>query len=55
MAPAQIIVSEHAFNVSLPIISYKTTDLFSELTFDGEGNTSAEDHISNFFLYVFKT
>jgi hypothetical protein len=49
MASAQITVSEHAFNVSLPIISKKTTDLFSELTFDGEGNTSAVDHISNFF------
>jgi hypothetical protein len=49
MAPAQITVSEHDFNVSLPVIFNKTTDLFSKLTFDGEGNTSAVDHISNFF------
>jgi hypothetical protein len=49
MAPAQITVSEHAFNVSLPVISNKTVDLFSKLTFDGEGNTSAVDHIYNFF------
>jgi hypothetical protein len=49
MAFAQITVSEHAFNVSLPVISNRTTDLFLELTFDGEGNTSAVDHISNFF------
>ena len=48
MAP-QITVLEHAFHFSLPDISNKTTDLFSELTFDGEGNTSAVDHISNFF------
>jgi hypothetical protein len=45
----QITVLEHAFYFSLPDISNKTTDLFSELTFDGEGNTSAVDHISNFF------
>jgi hypothetical protein len=50
MASAQITVSEHAFNVSLPVISNKTADLFSELTFDGKGNTFAVDHISNFFL-----
>jgi hypothetical protein len=50
MAPPQITVSEHDFNVSLLVISNKTTDLFSELTFDGEGNTSAVAHISN-FLY----
>jgi hypothetical protein len=49
MASTQIIVSKLAFNVSLPVISNKTTDLFSELTFDGEGNTSIVDHISNFF------
>jgi hypothetical protein len=49
MAPAQITLFEHAFNVSLPVIPNKTTDLFSEHTFDGEGNTSAVDHISNFF------
>jgi hypothetical protein len=50
MAPAQITMLEHDFNVSLPVIPNKTTDLFSELTFDDEGNTSAVDHISNFFL-----
>jgi hypothetical protein len=48
MAPAQITVLEHAFNVSLPVILNKTTDLFSELTFEGEWNTSAVDHISKF-------
>jgi hypothetical protein len=46
MAPSQIIVLEHVFNVSLPVIPNKTTDLFLEFTFDGEGNTSALDHIS---------
>jgi hypothetical protein len=50
MAPAEITVLEHAINVSLPVIPNKATDLFSELTFDGEGNTSAVDHISKFFL-----
>jgi hypothetical protein len=54
MAHAQITMSEHAFNVSLPVISNKTTDLFLELTFDGEGNTSAVDHISNFFYKCLK-
>jgi hypothetical protein len=54
MALAQITVSEHAFNFSLPVISNKTVDLFSELIFDGEGHTFAVGHISNFF-YVFKT
>ena len=49
MALAQITLLEHAFNVSLPVNPKKTTDLFSELTFDGEGNTSAVDHIYNFF------
>jgi hypothetical protein len=48
MAPAQITVLEHAFNFSLPVIPNKTTDLLSELTFDGEGNTSALDHIYKF-------
>jgi hypothetical protein len=52
MAPAQITVLEHDFNVSLPFISNKTVDLFSELTFDDEGNTSAVDHISKFFINV---
>ena len=47
MAP-QITVLEHAFHFSLPVISKKTADLFSALTFDGEGNTSAVDHISKF-------
>ena len=49
MAFAQITVSKHAFNVSLLVISKKTTDLFLELIFDDEGNISAVDHISNFF------
>ena len=50
MASAQITVSEHAFNVSLPVISNKIAGLFLELTFDGEGNTFVVDHISNFVL-----
>jgi hypothetical protein len=50
MAPAQITVLEHASNASLPVIPKNTVHLFSELTFDGEGNTSAVDHISNFVL-----
>jgi hypothetical protein len=49
MAPTQIIVLEHAFNVSLPVISNKTMDRFSEITFDGEGNTYTVDHISKCF------
>ena len=49
MAP-QITVLEHAFHFSLPVIPNKTTNLFSELTFDGEGNTSTVKHISK-FLY----
>jgi hypothetical protein len=40
---------EHAFNVSLPVIPNKTTNLFSEITFDDEGNTFAVEHISIFF------
>jgi hypothetical protein len=54
MAPGQITVLEHDFNVSLLVTPNKTTDLFSELTFDGEGNTSAVDHISNFFYKCLK-
>jgi hypothetical protein len=50
MAPAQITVLKHAFNVTLPIIPNKTIDLVSKLTFDGEGNTSVVDHISIFLL-----
>jgi hypothetical protein len=49
MSP-KITVLEHAFHFSLPVIPNKTTNLFSELTFDGEGNTSVVDHISK-FLY----
>jgi hypothetical protein len=52
MAPGQITVLEHAFHFSLAVIPNKTVDLFSELTFDGEGNTSAVDHISNFFINI---
>ena len=49
MAPAKITVLENDFNVSLLVIPNKIVDLFLELTFDGEGNTSTVDHISNFF------
>ena len=54
MAHAQITVLEHAFNVSLLVIPNKTVDLFSELTFDSEGNTYAVDHISIFFYKCLK-
>jgi hypothetical protein len=42
------------FHVSLPVIPKKTTDLFSKLTFDGEGNTYAVDHISKFCFKCLK-
>jgi hypothetical protein len=47
---SQITMMKHSFHFSLPFIPNKTTNLFSELTFNGEGNTSAVDHISK-FLY----
>ena len=46
----QITMLEHAFHFSLPVIPFKTANLFSELTFDGEWNTSVLDHVSK-FLY----
>jgi hypothetical protein len=48
MAP-QITVFEHAFHFSLPNIPNKTVSLLSKLTFDGEGNVSAKDHINKFW------
>jgi hypothetical protein len=48
MAPAQIIVLEHAFHFSLPNIPNKTVSLLSKLTFDGEGNVSAKTHLNKF-------
>jgi hypothetical protein len=54
MAPAQITVLKHDFNVSLLVIPNKIADIFLELTFDGEGNTSAVDHISKLFYKCLK-
>jgi hypothetical protein len=47
MAP-QITVLEHAFNFSLPDVPNETVSRLSKLTFDGEGNTSAKDHLIKF-------
>jgi hypothetical protein len=41
-------VLEHAFHFSLPVIPNKTTALLSKLTFDGEGNTTSQDHLYKF-------
>ena len=54
MAPAQITVLEHDFNVSLPVIPNKTVDLFSELNFDGEGNSFVMHHIYKLFYKCLK-
>jgi hypothetical protein len=48
MAP-QITVLEHAFHFSLPDIPNETVSFLSKITFDGEGNVSTKDHISNFW------
>jgi hypothetical protein len=47
MAP-QTTVLEHAFNFSLPDVPNETVSRLSKLTFDGEGNTSAKDHLNKF-------
>jgi hypothetical protein len=54
MAPAQIFVWEHVFNLPSVNIPSKTLYLLSELTFDGEGSTSAEDHLCIFFYKCLK-
>jgi hypothetical protein len=53
MAP-QITVLEHAFNFSLPDVPNETVSRLSKLTFDGEGNTSAKDHLNKFWCKCIK-
>jgi hypothetical protein len=53
MAP-QITVLEHAFNFSLPDIPNETVSRLSKLTFDGESNTSAKDHLNKFWCKCIK-
>jgi hypothetical protein len=53
MAP-QITVLEHAFNFSLPDVPNETVSCLSKLTFDGEGNTSAKDHLNKFWCKCIK-
>jgi hypothetical protein len=54
MAPSQILVWELFFNIPSIKIPSETLYLLSELTFNGEGSTSAEDHLSNFFYKCLK-
>ena len=54
MAHAQIHVWECVFNLPSVNIPSKTLYILSELTFDGEGSTSAEDHLCNFFYKCLK-
>jgi hypothetical protein len=53
MAP-QITVLEHAFNFSLPDVPNETVSHLSKLTFDGEGNISAKDHLNKFWCKCIK-
>jgi hypothetical protein len=53
MAP-QITVLEHAFNFSLPDIPNDIVSCLSKLTFDGEGNLSAKDHLNKFWCKCIK-
>jgi hypothetical protein len=53
MAP-QITVLEHAFNFSLPDVPNETVSRLSKLTFDGEGNLSAKDHLNKFWCKSIK-
>jgi hypothetical protein len=53
MAP-QITVLEHAFNFSLPDVPNEIVSRLSKLTFDGEGNTSAKDHLNKFWCKYIK-
>jgi hypothetical protein len=53
MAP-QITVLEHAFNFSLPDVPNETVSCLSKLTFDGESNTSAKDHLNKFWCKCIK-
>jgi hypothetical protein len=53
MAP-QITVLEHAFNFSLPDVPNETVSRLSKLTFDGESNISAKDHLNKFWCKCIK-
>jgi hypothetical protein len=53
MAP-QITVLEHAFNFSLPDVPNETVSRLSKLTFDGESNTSAKEHLNKFWCKCIK-
>jgi hypothetical protein len=53
MAP-QITVLEHAFNFSLPDVPNETVSCLAKLTFDGEGNLSAKDHLKKFLCKCIK-
>ena len=53
MAP-QITVLEHAFNFSLPDVPNDIVSCLSKLTFDGESNTSAKDHLNKFWCKCIK-
>jgi hypothetical protein len=53
MAP-QTTVLEHAFNFSLPDVPNETVSCLSKLTFDGESNTSAKDHLNKFWCKCIK-
>jgi hypothetical protein len=53
MAP-QITILEHAFNFSLPNVPNKTISRLSKLSFDGEGNISAKDHLNKFWCKCIK-
>jgi len=48
MAPTQIHVWEHVFNLRSVTLPCKTVPLLSHLKFDGEGKAFARDHILNF-------
>jgi hypothetical protein len=50
----QITLLEHAFNFSLPDVPNETVSCLSKLTFDGEGNTSAKDHLNKFWCKCIK-
>ena len=50
MAPTQIPVGEHVFNLPSVTIPSKTVSLLSRLKFDGEGKLSAREHLLKFSI-----
>ena len=54
MAPTQMFVWEHVFNLPYVNIPSKMLYLLSKLTFDREGSTSVEDHLCIFFYKCLK-